>query len=524
MRSPLTTTVSSGEDTDGAPLVELRGVSKSYAGIRALDGVDLRVDAGSIHALVGENGAGKSTLGRVVGGAVVPDDGELLVDGRPVVYRTPRHALDDGIAVIQQEPSLVPELTVLENVLLGTTHARAGIVDRRAMRERFAWVAERLPFDLDPRAIVATLSIADQQKVEISRALARDARLIVMDEPTSSLGREETEMLHGVVRHLAVERGTAIVYVSHFLEEIVGLADRFTILRNGRLVETIESAEVDVDRLVRGMLGRAVSGGFPPKQRPSADAPIVLSVRGLARDGVVGPVDLDVRAGEIVGLAGLVGSGRTELVRLVFGGDRADAGTVTVDGAALAGGSVAEAISAGVAMVPEDRAGQGLAPALSQRVNVTLAHPRRFGRLGVPRRAVERTEVTALLERLHVDPIALDAPVGALSGGNQQKVLFARWLLEQPRVLLLDEPTRGVDIGAKLAIYELIVSLAAEGIAIVVISSEAEEVIGLAHRVLVMRRGGVVAELTGDAIALDPVMEAALGVAGGPEPELEGAA
>lgn len=513
MDSSLLTAVASPEDTATTPLVELRGVGKRYAGIRALDGVDVRVDAGTIHALVGENGAGKSTLGRVIGGAVVPDEGELLVGGRPVTYRTPRHALDDGIAVIQQEPSLVPELTVLENVLLGTTYARAGVVDRRAMRARFAQVAAELPFDLDPKAIVATLSIADQQKVEISRALARDARLIVMDEPTSSLGREETEMLHAVVRHL-VARGTAIVYVSHFLEEIVGLADRFTILRNGRLVETVEAADADVDRLVRGMLGRAVSGGFPDKRPPAVDAPTVLSVRGLAREGAVGPIDLDVRAGEIVGLAGLVGSGRTELVRLIFGGDAADAGTVAVDGNPVPGGSVSAAIAAGIGMVPEDRAGQGLALELSQRINVTLAHPRRFGRLGVPRRTAEAAEVRTLLERLQVDPVALEAPVGGLSGGNQQKVLFARWLLERPRVLLLDEPTRGVDIGAKLAIYELIVALAAEGIAIVVISSETEEVIGLAHRVLVLRRGGIVAALEGDRVAMDPVMEAALGVAG----------
>lgn len=516
MPTPLASIASPHGDATGPPLVELQGVGKSYAGIRALDGVDLQIHPGTIHALVGENGAGKSTLGRVVGGAVVPDGGEMLVDGEPVTYRSPRHALDAGIAVIQQEPSLVPELTVLENVLLGTTTARMGIVDRGAMRERFAQVAAELPFDLDPKAIVATLSIADQQKVEISRALARDARLIVMDEPTSSLGREETAMLHDVVRHLAVERRTAIVYVSHFLEEILELADRFTILRNGRLVETIGTDEADMDRLVRGMLGRAVTGGFPDKQPPADDAAVALSVRGLHRHGTVAPVDLDVRRGEIVGLAGLVGSGRTELVRLIFGGDEADGGQVSVDGKPLAQGSVGAAIEAGIGMVPEDRAGQGLALGLSQRINVTLAHPQRFGRFGVPQRGPEGVEVRALLERLQVDPIAPEAPVGGLSGGNQQKVLFARWLLEEPRVLLLDEPTRGVDIGAKLAIYELIVALAAQGIAIVVISSEAEEVVGLAHRVLVMRRGAVVAELDGDAVGMDAVMEAALGVSGAP--------
>jgi len=496
----------------GALVVELRNAGRSFAGVRALDGVDLRVHAGTIHALVGENGAGKSTLGRIVGGAVTVDTGEVLVDGRPVSYGSPREALDDGIAVIQQEPSLVPHLSVLENVLLGAPTARAGIVDKRAMHERFRHIAEQLPFELDPGAPVASLSIADQQKVEISRALARDARLIVMDEPTSSLGREDTRLLHDVVRHLARDRGTAIVYVSHFLEEILELADRFTVLRNGRLVETFDAEDASIDRLVQGMLGRAVSGEFPAKAPPGPEAPVALSVRGLCRAPDVEPVDLDVRQGEIVGLAGLVGSGRTELARLIFGADKADAGEVRVAGRPLAQGRVKAAIRAGVAMVPEDRAAQGLLLGLSQQVNVSLAHPERFSRWGVPHKRAETAEVRQLLERLHVDPVAPNRAVAALSGGNQQKVLFARWLVEEPKVLLLDEPTRGVDIGAKLAIYELIAALAQSGIAIVVISSEAEEVIGLAHRVLVMRRGRIEASLEGDAINMDRVMEAALGV------------
>ena len=492
-------------------LLELHGVGKRYAGIRALEDISVRIAAGSVHALVGENGAGKSTLGKIIGGVIAPSEGQVLVDGEPVSFSSPRQALDAGIAVIEQEPALVPQLTVLENVFLADERASLGVLRRAELRRRFRELVERVPFELDPDAEVASLSIADQQKAEILRAAARDARLIVMDEPTSSLGAEETEVLHGVVRKLSAE-GCAVVYVSHFLKEIVELAGSFTILRNGRLVETIGASDVSVERLVNGMLGEAVALDMPPKEPPDPAAPVMLSLRGIGREGVVEDISIDVRAGEIVGLAGLVGSGRTEVAQMVFGAVKPDVGTVEVAGEELTPGSPRKAIAAGIGFVPEDRASEGLLLHLSQRLNVTLPHLRVLSRAGVPQQGAERRAVLELLEELRVQPLAPDREVSSLSGGNQQKVLFGKWLMGEPKVLLLDEPTRGVDVGAKWAIYQLISSLARRGIAILLISSEADEVIGLAHRVLVMRRGRIAAGFDGDQVQLEPIMRAALGV------------
>jgi ABC-type sugar transport system ATPase subunit len=493
------------------PLVEIRDVSKRFAGVEALRGVSMSIEARSIHGLVGENGAGKSTLGKIIGGAVQRNGGDLLIEGRPVSYRAPRDALGDGIAVIQQELSLVPEMTVAQNVFLGAETTRGGVVDRGAMRRRYRELEDRAAFGLAPDATVASLSVAQQQKVEILRAVARDARLLVMDEPTSSLAREETEQLHTLVRRLRDE-GMTIVYVTHFLDEVLRLADRVTVFRNGSLVETLDCDGCTVERLVLGMLGREMSTTFPPKAPPPPDTDVLLSVRGLARAGVLSDIDLDVRRGEIVGMAGLVGSGRTEVARAIFGADPIDGGTITFEGRALRTGSPRHAIAAGIAFAPEDRKKQGLLLELSQRINVSLPHLGTLSRFGVTTRAREARETRALLEQLGVTPADPDRPVLTLSGGNQQKVLFAKWLLREPRLLILDEPTRGVDIGAKRAIYELIVALAGRGMGVIVISSELEEVLGLAHRVLVMRRGRITAEMDTDNLSSDAVMHASFGV------------
>ncbi|WP_320670831.1 sugar ABC transporter ATP-binding protein [Patulibacter defluvii] len=493
------------------PLIELEDVGKRYAGVRALEGISLTIEAGTIHGLVGENGAGKSTLGRIVGGAVPPTSGTLRIDGRPVAYRSPREALRDGIAVIQQELALVPELSVRENVLLGTEPVRRGALDRAAARRRFDALEQRAGFGLRPDAIVAELPIAEQQKVEILRALARDARVIVMDEPTSSLAREEADQLHQLVRGLR-DDGLAIVYVSHFLEQVIELADRVTVFRNGRLVETLDCAGLDVERLVVGMLGQRLESTFPAKRPPADDAPQRLAVRGLTRAGAIEDVSFAVRAGEIVGLAGLVGSGRSEVLRAIFGADPVDAGEVVVDGEPLPGGRPRRAIAAGVALAPEDRKRLGLLLEFSQRDNVALPHLRSLSRFGAVRRGEERRATGELLRTVGVSPPNPALPVQALSGGNQQKVMFAKWLLRRPRVLLLDEPTRGVDIGAKRAIYELIVGLAAEGMAVVVVSSDVEEVLGLAHRVLVMHRGRVGTELDTAELTSDAIVRASFGI------------
>jgi rhamnose transport system ATP-binding protein len=491
--------------------VEARGISKRFGGVLALDGIDLEIEHGSIHALVGENGAGKSTLGKVIAGVHRPDLGELWVDGRHVHYRSPRHALADRITVIAQEPTLVPHRSVQENVYLGI---EGGIVDRRATTRRFARLVEESGIELAPRRLARTLTVADQQKVEILRAMARDARLIIMDEPTSALTADESERLFELVRRLR-ERGATIVYVSHFLPEVLAIADTVTVLRDGRLVQTTAAADETPDRLVTAMLGRPLDLTFPDKAPLAADAPIVLSVQGLVRPPEVQEVSLEIRAGEIVGLAGLIGSGRSEVARAIFGADRSAAGVVELDGVALDVRTPRAAIRRGVVMLPEDRKRQGLIMLRSIVENVTLPHLDDLSTAGVLSVRDERRRTSDLIEQLDVRTRSHSAAVNTLSGGNQQKVLFAKWLFRPPRVFILDEPTRGVDVGAKVAIYELIRSLAAQGMAVLLISSEHEEVLGLAHRVLVMRAGRIVAEFDQGTMSEDAVLHAAFATAGG---------
>jgi ABC-type sugar transport system ATPase subunit len=490
------------------PHVELRGISKRFGGVRALVDVDLTVARQSIHALVGENGAGKSTLGKILAGVYRPDDGELLVDGRSVAYRSPRDALLDGITIIAQEPTLVPHRSVLENVFLGVESETAGVVDRRRTARRFATLVEQTGIDLPPRRPARSLRVADQQKVEILRAIVRNAKLIVMDEPTSALTTDESERLFELVRRLQ-QRGTTIVYVSHFLAEVLELADTVTVLRDGAVVRTGAAAEATPSKLVTAMLGRSVDLTFPPKERPPANAPVVLSVRGLSRPPAVQDVSFEIRAGEILGLAGLIGSGRSEVARAIFGADRPQAGTVEVEGKELRARQPHQAIRKGVVMLPEDRKTQGLLMLRSVLDNVTLPHLDRVSSAGVVSVRAERRRGGELIQGLAIRTRSGTSRVSTLSGGNQQKVLFARWLFETPKVFIADEPTRGVDVGAKLAIYDLIHSLAKRGIAVLLISSEHEEVLGLAHRVLVMRAGRLVAAFDEESMSEDAVLHAA---------------
>lgn len=480
--------------------VELVGVSKRFQGTAALTDVSLAIAPGSIHALVGENGAGKSTLGKIISGSIRADTGQVLVNGRQVEYRSPREALADRIAAIQQEIALVPRRSVLDNVFLGMEHRRLGTVNVRQLRQRFAVLNEASGFDLDPDALVGTLSIAEQQKVEIMRALARDSRLIVMDEPTARLSAGEVEKLLGVIRQLQ-QRGVTIVFVSHFLREVLAIADVVTVLRNGEVVQTTEAATQTPDSLIIAMLGRAASSTFPVRVAPSAGAQDVLAVQHLSRHGGFEDISFTIRAGEIVGLAGLVGSGRSEVARAIFGADRLSQGTIELDGQPIRVNSPRDGVGLGIAMLPESRKDQGLLVRLPVGYNVTLPHLAKLSTLGVIDRRREARTVGQLLQQLGVRPESPKPMVGRLSGGNQQKVLFAKWLFERPRVLILDEPTRGVDVGAKRSIYELIVSLAAGGLPILLISSELEEILGLAHRVLVMRQGRIVAELASDDLA-----------------------
>jgi ABC-type sugar transport system ATPase subunit len=494
--------------------VELRGIGKRFVGVVALSGIDLAVERGSIHGLVGENGAGKSTLGKIVAGAHRPDEGELWVDGRRVTYASPRDALADGITLIAQEPTVVPRRSVLENVFLGIERGRAGVVDGRALRRRWHELVEEVGFDLPPDAPAGSLRVADQQKVELMRAVARDARLIVMDEPTAALTADEGERLFETVHRLR-ERGATIIYVSHFLPEVLSLVDWVTVLRDARLVRTSPAAAETPGSLVGAMLGRSMELTFPDKQFPPHDAPVVVSVSGLTRAPTVADVSFEVRAGEILGLAGLIGSGRSEVARAIFGADRLDAGEVAVAGRRVRVRSPRAAVRAGIAMIPEDRKAQGLHMLRSIAENVSLPHMTVVSRGGVIRELRERRAAADLMQRVDVRAKRPSVRVGTLSGGNQQKVLFAKWLFRRPRVFIADEPTRGVDVGAKRAIYELIRSLAEQGMAVVLISSEHEEILGLAHRVLVMRGGRVVAALDRETMSEEAIMNAAFATEAG---------
>ena len=492
--------------------LQLVSIGKRYSGTKALDDVSVEVAGGTVHALVGANGAGKSTLGKIIGGVIRPDDGQIFVDGRPVRYTSPREARIDGIATISQELSPMPHMSVIENIFFGIEPRRAGLVQFRQMRRQYEDLIVQWGFSLDAHAEVGALRTADKQKVEILRAVATDARVIVMDEPTSSLTSVETSTLHRMITTLR-ERGRTIIYVSHFLDEVLDLADTVTVLRSGRLVRTAPAAEETEESLVAGMFGAAAAAEhFEKQQHPSA--PVVLDVSGLSRKGVLHDISLQIRAGEIVGLAGLIGSGRTELARAISGADPIDSGAIAVEGRTRRIRSPADAMAAGIAFLPESRKDDGLFLELSIAANTTFADLRSVAsRLGVVRRATERAKTRELLDLTSVQPPNPSAKVVNLSGGNQQKVLFARWLLLNPRVLILDEPTRGVDVAARAAIHRLVNKLAAEGTAVLLISSEIEEVLGLAHRVLVMRRGSVTREFSADP-PLDAVMEAAFGLGG----------
>src|SRR3984957_1908961 len=498
--------------TTAVSQVRLVSIGKRYSGTKALDNVSVEVAGGTVHALVGANGAGKSTLGKIIGGVIRPDDGQLFVDERPVNYASPREARLDGLATISQELSPMPHLSVIENVYFGIEPRRLGIVQRHQMRRQYDDLVTQWGFELDGNARAETLRTADLQKAEILRAVASDAQVIVMDEPTSSLTSVETSALHRMIRVLR-ERGKTIVYVSHFLDEVLDLADTVTVLRSGRLVRTGPVAEETEETLVAGMFGAAAAAEHFDKPQGST-APVVLDVSGLNRKGVLRDISLQIRAGEIVGLAGLIGSGRTELARAISGADPVDSGTISVDGTVSHIRSPADAMAAGMAFVPESRKDDGLFLELSIAANTTFADLRSVaGRLGVLSLVRERSKTRELLDLTSVQPPNPSAKVASLSGGNQQKVLFARWLLLNPRVLILDEPTRGVDVAARAAIHRLINKLAADGTAVLLISSEIEEVLGLAHRVLVMRRGSITREFSA-APPLDAVMEAAFGLEG----------
>jgi len=491
------------------PLLSLRHAAKSFGAVHAVVDGSADLYPGEAHALLGENGAGKSTMVKMLAGVYPPDEGELLIGGAPVTLHSPAAARDAGIAVIYQEPTLFPDLTVAENIFTGRQPLRgARRIDGKLMRGQAAALFERLGVRLDPGRICRGLPIADQQIVEIAKALSLDARVIVMDEPTAALSAAEVARLFEVVRALRAG-GAAVLFISHRLEEVFEICQRVTVMRDGRHVFTSELAGLTADDLVRAMVGRQVAqraaGG---RHEPGAE---VLRVERLTREGVFTDVSLRVRAGEIVVLAGLVGSGRSEVARAIFGIDRYDAGMVTLASKPLKKASPAAAMAAGVGYVPEDRRQQGLVMEMSVQQNMALASLSRLRTAGLIRSAAERAFAADWAQRLRLKYGRLTDPVSRLSGGNQQKVVLAKWLGRQPSLLIVDEPTRGIDIATKAEVHTLLGQLASDGVAILMISSELPEVLQNGDRILVMREGRLTAEYPHAEATEEKIMAAATG-------------
>jgi inositol transport system ATP-binding protein len=486
------------------PLLRMAGIGKRFPGVQALDDVVFEVAAGEVHALLGENGAGKSTLLKILSGAQRPDSGRIEFEGRTIELATPHAAQRQGIVTIYQEFNLVPHLTIAENVFIGREPRRAGFIQWRAMAARTREITERLGLDLDPHALVRDLSVAEQQMVEIARALSMESRLIVMDEPSSALSSTEVAKLFRIIRDLRAQ-GLSIIFVTHRLDEVKEICDRFTVLRDGRRVGSGTVAETTVPEIIRLMVGRAVDSLFQ-RRAAAAAGDVALRVAGLTRRGnpqdphatVLDDVSLAARRGEILGLAGLVGAGRTELARAVFGADPFDAGEVFIDGAPAAIRSPRDAIRRGIGLVPEDRKQQALFLALAVDTNISLAA---LGGLMRWRVFVDEQAERALVEQyrqtLNIRMAGPDQLVANLSGGNQQKVVLARWLALKPKVLIVDEPTRGIDVAAKVEVHNLLFRLAEAGIAVIAISSELPEVMAISDRIVTMCEGRITGEVAG---------------------------
>lgn len=487
-------------------VLTIRGLSKNYGGVHALDDVSLDILPGEVHAVIGENGAGKSTLVKIVSGVVQRDSGEILMNGEPCEYLTPREAIESGISIIHQELSMLPHMSVIENIYTGRMASRAGVIDWKRMEEKTRNALRLVEKEIDPYALVGTLSISDRQMVEIAKAVDKNCRILIMDEPNSSLSEHETEVLFRIIKNVKQQR-IAVIYISHKLEEVMLISDRITALRDGRYVGTVDAREAELDGLVRMMVGRDL---VREEVRRSYSRVPALEVRGLTgrrfRD-----VSFTLYRGEILGFSGLVGAGRSEVARAIFGADQYESGRITLKDEEVCFRTPRDAIEGGVAMLPEDRKVLSLFMELSIRTNMSLAYLPHLARRGVIQQRLLANTVQQFVDRLRIRMNTLEHPVKSLSGGNQQKTIIGRWLATRPDVLILDEPTHGVDVGAKAEIYQMIRALADDGMSIILISSELPEIIAMSDRVVVMREGRITATLDHAELTEETIMNYAAG-------------
>lgn len=498
------------------PYLQIKNTSKSFPGVKALDGVSLEIGAGSVHALLGENGAGKSTLVKILSGVHAPDQGTILLEGRPVTFANTRDAEAAGIGIIYQELNLIPQMTVAENIFLGREpRTKLGLLDYKTMRRNAARELEPLQADIDPDTTVSRLPVGQQQLVEIARALSLHARVLIMDEPTSALSDKEVEKLFQVVRKLK-EQNVAVIYISHKLEEIFAIADRVTVLRDGKYIGTREVSEVDSAELINMMVGRELTELFPKEMVPKGEELLQIENLTVAHPTLPGrnileQISLSLNKGEILGIAGLLGAGRTELLMSLFGAPPGAvvSGTVTIHGEARKISNPVDAINSGMALVTEDRKMQGLFLQLPVRTNISIASLKKAVRGWVVRNRLESAMVNRYVDQLRIKVPDLAAAVETLSGGNQQKVILAKWMLTEPAILLLDDPTRGIDVGAKAEIYQLMNRFAKQGMGIILVSSELPELLAMSDRILVLNRGRITGEFTREEATEQKIMHAA---------------
>ena len=491
------------------PLLELRGIEKLFPGVKALSDMSFAVRPGSVHVLCGENGAGKSTLCKIINGIYQPDAGQILINGTPVVMRDPIEARANKIAMIFQELNFIPEFTVEQNLFLGNEPVnRYGKVDWKEMRRRTQALLEQEKLPYKPDTQLKDLSVSDIQMLEIIKAISYEANILIMDEPTSAISTKEVEVLFGKIAELK-RKGVGIIYISHKMDEIFRIADDISVLRDGRLIDTRPAKELDIETVIKLMVGRKMDSVFPEKHGHPI-GPVLLDVDNLSQGRTFRDVSFKLHHGEIVGFAGLMGAGRTEVVRALFGLDPISSGSVRIKGQAVAIGSVQDSIGHGMAMVSEDRKRYGIIPVRDVKENISLSSLEKIRKLlGLDHR-LERERDTQISKRMNVKTPSLETLIASLSGGNQQKIVIARWLLRSPEILLLDEPTRGIDVGAKFEIYKLITELAAEGKAVLMISSEMEELIGVCDRIYVMAKGRISGELARQDFSQENIMKLAL--------------